>query len=78
MPAKSALFDAENKEKVKIYAIFGGQGAGNLLCLRELSQLYTIYGTQIEQLIDVASKTLKRLALSPKGSKFHKNGFDVS
>jgi len=76
--AKSALFEAAQKGHAHLYAVFGGQGAGNPLCLKDLSQVYSIYGYFLEQLVDVAADTLKKLSSSRRASTFYeKLEFDL-
>jgi fatty acid synthase subunit beta len=77
-PAKSALFEAAKNGDANLYAVFGGQGAANLLCLKDLSYIYTIYGSVLDDLIDIAARTLERLTSSPKvSSYFEKSGFNI-
>lgn len=69
-PAKSALFDSAKNKDANVYAVFGGQGAGNLLCLKDLSHVYSIYGNLLDDLIDIAARMFDRLASSPRTSGF--------
>ena len=78
VPSKSALFQAAHNGEAHLYAVFGGQGVGNMTCLKDLSYLYSIYRVHLDDLIDVASSTLTRLTSTPTTAKFYEvQGFDI-
>lgn len=75
---KSALFAAAQNGDAHLCAVFGGQGLVNTGCLKELRDLYSIYGVLIEDLVDTAAYTLKRLASLTNTSIYYKNhGFSI-
>ena len=78
VPPNSALFQAAQNGEAHMYAVFGGQGVGNMTCLRDLSYLYSLYRMHLDDLLDVASSTLNKLIESPKAAYFYERlGFDI-
>ncbi|MCJ1396102.1 beta subunit of fatty acid synthetase [Xylographa bjoerkii] len=61
-PAQSGILREAEIGNAKIYAVFGGQGFINRHCFEELCELRSIYGGLTEELLDVAARTLNRLA----------------
>lgn len=75
--AASGLFQAAKEGKAQIYAVFGGQGANNPTCLRDLREMYAIYQGFLQDLIVLADESLRSLSqLEPcqhyfKGREFN-------
>lgn len=77
-PAQSALFREAEIKNAKPYAVFGGQGSSNGQCVQELSDLYSVYGGLVNDLLDVASRTLNRLVHLPDTVNYYEiYGFDI-
>ena len=77
-PAQSAVIREAETKNAKLYAIFGGQGSINGDCIKELSDLLSIYGRLINDILDVASCTLNKLILLPNTANYYETyGFDI-
>ena len=68
---ESALFTAAEQGRVKPYVVFGGQGAINLVCVLELSELYFIYRPLLEDLLDATSPLISKLSRLPRTKDFY-------
>lgn len=67
---QSALLEAAEKENVKLMAIFGGQGASNPRCFRDLQDLYTTYAPFLDILISTVDNALYELCVVPETRDF--------
>ena len=77
-PAQSTLFKQATSDNARIYAIFGGQGSNSKHCFHELKNLYSTYGSLIEDVFDVAAQLLKRLASQTNTIHYYEeHGFDI-
>jgi fatty acid synthase subunit beta, fungi type len=61
----SALFKESERDSVKLVALFGGQGASNPRCFKELLDLYETYSPLLETLITTIDNVLYELCVSP-------------
>ncbi|OKL55968.1 hypothetical protein UA08_08750 [Talaromyces atroroseus] len=61
----SALFKEAERESVKLVALFGGQGASNPRCFKELVEIYEAYSPLLETLIRTIDNVLFELCVSP-------------
>lgn len=67
---QSALFEAAEKDHVKLMAIFGGQGASNPRCFRDLQDLYNTYAPLLDVLISTVDNVLYELCVLPETRDF--------
>ncbi|GAM37488.1 fatty-acid synthase complex protein [Talaromyces pinophilus] len=67
---ESALLEAAEKEDVKLMAIFGGQGASNPRCFRDLQDLYNTYAPFLDDLISTVDNALYELCVIPETRDF--------
>ena len=75
----SAIFKASECGSIRIYAIFGGQGASNPTCISELRELTSQYRSLLIDLINAVGPTLKRLSRLPQTRNFyHSRYLDLS
>ncbi|KAL9609772.1 MAG: hypothetical protein Q9167_005484 [Letrouitia subvulpina] len=76
--AESALLDAASNGKASIGIVFGGQGAGNPSCVKELRELYISNKAYLEDLIEAAASTISQLVNFPDTIDFYESyGFDL-
>lgn len=66
----SALFKQAERGGVKLVALFGGQGASNPRCFRELLDIYDTYSQILETLIRIIDNVLYQLCVSPDTYNF--------
>ena len=77
-PAQSALLREAENGSAKLCAVFGGQGSINGRCFQELSDLCSMYGSLLNELVEVAARTLNRLVrLANTAEYFEVYGFDI-
>lgn len=68
----------ERNGKAPLYGVCEGQGTANVVCLKELRELYTADGELLEDLLETISATLIALAELPETSSFFEEfGFNV-
>lgn len=77
-PAQSALLREAENGSAKLCAVFGGQGSINGRCFQELSDLCSVYGSLLDELVEVTGRTLNRLVLLANTAEyFEVYGFDI-
>jgi fatty acid synthase subunit beta, fungi type len=76
--ARCRVLEEARKTKVRLVAIFGGQGNNNTTCLVDLLEKWTIYGSLVQEFITHAAGLTKRLAEKEDAIQFHGfYGFDL-
>ena len=71
----SALFKAASCGSVRIYAVFGGQGASNPRCVSELRDLTSQYGSFLVELINTTGPILEKLSRLPETRNFYRSRY---
>ena len=72
------LISAARNGSARVCAAFGGQGPRNLNCFQDLVELYQNNDKDLRKVIEVASKTLSKLAGGSHWSGFHDSlGFEL-
>ena len=74
-PGESALFKAARCGSVKLYAVFGGQGALNPICVSELRDLTSQYWSFSVDLINATSPILENLSRLPETRNFYRSRY---
>lgn len=69
---RSALFKQAEKGSAKLMAVFGGQGASNLRCVKDLQDVYEAYTPFLETLVELLDSTIYELCLLPDTYEFFK------
>ena len=72
---ESALFKAARCGSVKLYAVFGGQGALNPICVSELRDLTSQYWSFSVDLINATSPLLESLSRLPETRNFYRSRY---
>ena len=67
----SALFKASESGSIKLCAVFGGQGATSPVCVKELRDLNSQYGSLLTDLINATSPLLEKLSRLPQTTSFY-------
>ena len=71
----SALFKAAKCGSVRLYAVFGGQGASNPRCVSELRDLTSQYWSFLIELINATCPILERLSRLPETRNFYRSRY---
>ena len=71
----SALFKAAKCGSVRLYAVFGGQGASNPRCVSELRDLTSQYWSFLIELINATGPILERLSRLPETRNFYRSRY---
>ena len=74
-PGESALFKAARGGSVKLYAVFGGQGALNPICISELRDLTSQYWSFSVGLINATSPILENMSRLPETRNFYRSRY---
>lgn len=72
---ESALFKAARCGSVKLYAVFGGQGSLNPICVSELRDLTSQYWSYSVDLINATSPILENLSRQPETRNFYRSRY---